>query len=64
MADEDALANVFIRLYTALPADERSRPLVEIDGVPHNWVKAYNEIINKTPLGNKILKKLRKYNII
>ena len=54
----------FMSIYSFLPLEERKLTVVVIDGEPINWARAYKEITNKTPLGEKIFKRLVKKGLI
>lgn len=54
----------FIKVYSNLSITERKLPILVIDDEPISWNVAYNEIRNKTRLGNKILEKLVKLDLI
>ena len=54
----------FMKIYSFLPIEERKLTVVVIDNEPINWVRAYKEIRDKTPLGERIFKKLVNKGII
>ena len=54
----------FIRTYSRLPIPTRDEVIVVIDDKPLTWDVAYIEVEGDTKLGNKILKKLLKMNIL
>jgi len=51
-------------IYSNLPLNERRLPIVVIDNQPISWEMASREINQKTPLGEQILEKLKKLEII
>ena len=53
----DSVAS-FIRLYNNLPLEERKRVVLVFESQPISLEVARVEIMNKTPRGNEILKKL------
>ncbi|MEK6913810.1 MAG: hypothetical protein AABW47_04035 [Nanoarchaeota archaeon] len=58
-AEED-----FFKIYSSIPLEERNNTLVVIKDTPISWVLAYQEIKNKTKLGQQILKILKDLEII
>ncbi len=54
----------FLSAYANLPEPECEQVIVVINNKSISWNKAYNEIINKTSLGNEILIKLKKLEIL
>ncbi len=54
----------FMKVYSALPIEERELPVVVIDDAPISWNMAHREVKNNTPLGNKIVEKLIALKII
>ena len=54
----------FMKIYSFLPLEERKLTVVIIDGEPINWARAYKEIADKTPLGEKIFNKLIEKDVI
>jgi len=54
----------FFKIYSSIPIEERNNTVVVIEGKPISWVLAYQEIKNKTRLGQKILKILKSLGII
>lgn len=54
----------FLKAYQNLPVPEREQTIAIIDGKPYSWNVAYEEILNKTKLGEKILKKLEILGIL
>jgi len=54
----------FFRVYSNLPLSIRKEVISIIDDKPISWNVAYNEISNKTELGDKILKKLIDLEVI
>ena len=57
-------AERFFKVYSGLPIEERSNPIVIIDDEPINWKLAHEEISNKTKRGEKILNILIDLEII
>jgi len=57
--DED-----FFKTYSNVPLEERNNVVVVIDEKPISWNLAYQEIKNKTKIGEKILKILKELEII
>ncbi len=54
----------FVRVFNGLPLAERDMPAVVIDGDGISWRLAYEEIKEKTELGDRIQKELEKLNLI
>ena len=54
----------FFKIYSNLPMNVRKEIVLVIDDQPISWAVAYNEISNETKLGENILKKLIKLEII
>jgi len=54
----------FMKIYSFLPLEERKLTVILIDGEPINWARAYKEIRDKTPLGEKIFNKLVEKGLI
>jgi hypothetical protein len=53
-----------LKAYANLPPPEREQIIVIIEDVTYSWNIAYNEIINGTELGKKILKKMEVLGIL
>jgi hypothetical protein len=58
------LTEEFFKIYANLPIDERNNVVVVINEQPISWNVAYNEIKNKTKLGQQILKTLKDLGIL
>lgn len=54
----------FFKVYSNIPIDERNNVVVVVEKQPISWHLAYQEVKNKTKLGNKILKILKDLEII
>lgn len=54
----------FFKVYSQVPLNERKLVAVIIDNEPVSWNVAYEEIKNKTEIGEKILKILKELDII
>lgn len=54
----------FFKIYSNIPIEERNNVIVVIKEKPISWNLAYQEIKNKTELGQKILKILKSLDII
>ena len=54
----------FLKVYSYLPLEERKLTIIVMDGEPVNWKRAYEEIKNRTELGEKIQKLLEKRGLI
>ena len=54
----------FLKIYANLPVPERQQVIVVIDGKPHSWDRAFNEISGDTALGKKILEKMEALGIL
>lgn len=54
----------FIKVYSNLPINVRKEIIVVIDNEPITWDVAYNEVMNNTKLGSRIIEKLVKLEII
>ena len=50
----------FLKAYANLPEPERSQVIVVMENKPYSWNAAYNEILNNTALGKKMLEKMEK----
>ena len=53
-----------MRIYTYLPIEERKLTVLIIEEEPINWARAYKEIKDKTPLGERVFKKLIEKDLI
>lgn len=54
----------FFKIYANLPINLRSEIILVINDEPITWRVAHLEISNKTPLGKKMLQKLKALHII
>lgn len=54
----------FFKIYSNIPLEERNNAIVVIKDKPMSWNLAYQEIKNKTKLGQEILKRLKRLDII
>jgi len=54
----------FLKVFSNLSIDLRKEIILVIDNQPITWNVAYQEIINETKLGEKILKKLIELELI
>ena len=54
----------FFKIYSSIPIEERNNTVTVIEEKPISWALAYQEIKNKTKLGQKILKILKSLDII
>lgn len=54
----------FLKTYANLPEPEREQVIALIDNKTYSWNVAYNEILNNTKLGKKILKKIEALELI
>ena len=57
-------AEDFFKIYSEVPIDERKLVVVVLNSEPISWNLAYQEIKNNTDRGKKILKILKKLEII
>ena len=57
-------ADLFFKVYSGLPLEERKTTVVVVADQPINWNLAYEEISNETNLGKKILKILVELEVI
>jgi hypothetical protein len=57
-------AELFFRVYSGLPLEERKNTIVIIDQEPISWSLAYEEINNGTEKGKKIIKILKELGIV
>ncbi|MFA5050423.1 MAG: hypothetical protein WC501_05435 [Candidatus Micrarchaeia archaeon] len=62
--NKEDLTQIFLKIYTNLPLEERKQVVIFINDEPISWELARNEIIHKTFRSEKILEKLRHLNII
>ena len=58
------LASKFLKAYGSVPEDERSQPIVIIEGKTYNWNRAYDEVNAGTELGIKIIKKMHEVGLL
>jgi hypothetical protein len=54
----------FLKVFSNLSIDLRKEIILVIDNQPITWNVAYQEIMNETELGDKILKKLIELELI
>ena len=54
----------FLKVFSNLSIDLRKEIILVIDDQPITWNVAYQEIMNETKLGEKILKKLIELELI
>ena len=54
----------FLKAYANLPEPERSQVIVVMENKPYSWNAAYNEILNNTALGKKMLEKMEVLGIL
>ena len=54
----------FLKAYANLPEPEREQVIAIINGKTYTWNVAFIEMSNDTPLGKKILKKLKDLGIL
>ncbi len=54
----------FVKTYNSLPLVERDMPAVVIDGEALSWKLCYEEIKEKTELGERIQKELESLKLI
>lgn len=54
----------FSKVYSNLPMEERTNPIVVIDDEPISWKAARREVHGETELGARILDKLIELDII
>lgn len=67
MKNDDNLAELtakFMKIYSNLPADERSEIIIIIDNETYTWSKARDEIDSNTKTGKKILSRLKELRIL
>ncbi|MBI5635815.1 hypothetical protein HY993_02530 [Candidatus Micrarchaeota archaeon] len=64
MAQARAHLDKFMKVYSALPLEERKLPVVVIGDEPINWDMAHIEIRGNTVLGANIAEKLTALKII
>lgn len=64
MASLEELRAKFLRAYANLPEPEMELVVVVVDDKPISWSKANKEILDKTKLGDRILKKLELLGIL
>jgi len=57
-------AELFFKVYSGIPIEERKKPIVVIDNSPINWNLASEEIANETERGKKILNTLIELELI
>ncbi|MFQ5620213.1 MAG: hypothetical protein ACE5FT_00045 [Candidatus Nanoarchaeia archaeon] len=53
----------FLRAYANLPEDERDEPFIIIDGKTYTWNAAFYEVKAETPLGEKIIKRMKELGL-
>jgi len=54
----------FVKVYNSLPLAERNMPAVVIEGDAISWKLCYEEIKEKTELGERIQKQLEELKLI
>ena len=54
----------FLKIYANLPLGLRNEIVVSLNNEPLTWNSAYIEVMNDTPKGKEILKKLVEMEII
>lgn len=64
MTTKDELRARFLKAYANLPEPEMEQVVIIIDDKPISWNKANKEISDKTPLGDKILEKMKLLGIL
>ena len=64
MATKDELRARFLKAYANLPEPEMEQVVINIDNKPISWNKANKEVSEKTPLGDKILEKMKLLGIL
>ena len=64
MATKDELRARFLKAYANLPEPEMEQVVIIIDNKPISWNKANKEVSEKTPLGDKILEKMKLLGIL
>ncbi len=58
MVDIEALRAKFLKGYASVPEKLREDIIALIDEKPYSWNSAYVEVYGKTPLGDRIIKRL------
>ncbi|MFH1682761.1 MAG: hypothetical protein ABIA37_03105 [Candidatus Woesearchaeota archaeon] len=65
MGELEELRAKFLKAYANLPEPERAQVVAIIEEKPYSWDASFREISEKiTPLGEKILKKMRILEIL
>ena len=64
MTAKDELRARFLKAYANLPEPEMEQVVIIIDDKPISWSKANKEVSDKTPLGDKILEKMKLLGIL
>tara|TARA_Y100000310_G_scaffold341012_1_gene438763 strand:+ start:1212 stop:1466 length:255 start_codon:yes stop_codon:yes gene_type:complete len=64
MGEIEELKAKFLRAYINLPEPERVQAVAIVEDKPYSWDAANREISNNTPLGTKILKKMKLLGIL
>lgn len=64
MTTKDELRARFLKAYANLPEPEMEQVVIIIDDKPISWNKANKEVSDKTPLGDKILEKMKLLGIL
>lgn len=67
MGKDDDLSELtakFLKVYSNLPADERSEIIVIIDKETYTWSKARDEIDSSTKISKRILSRLKELKIL
>ena len=64
MTAKDELRARFLKAYANLPEPEMEQVIIIIDEKPISWNKANKEVSEKTPLGDKIVEKMKLLGIL
>lgn len=65
MGQLEELRAKFLKAYASLPEPERTQVVAIVDEKPYSWDASFREISDKTtPLGEKILKKMKILGIL
>jgi hypothetical protein len=62
--EKDSSKTSFIKIYSQLPDGIRKEIIVVVDKKPYTWDTAFLEIDKNTPLGIKILDKMKSMGLI
>ena len=54
----------FVRVFSNMPIEDRKKPVIKIRNIELNWIDAYNHVIDKTEVAEKIIGLLLKRGLL